>query len=147
MNPERLTWDQLPTLPSSVDTPVPEFDWTRWESILSNRGVVIERPRSTPHPNHSSIIYPIDYGSVPGTIGGDGEPVDVWSGTGTSGLTAMIMTRDHVKRDQEVDLLWNCTPEEIYLINGFVNFDRSLLEVRLILRRPMHGLWIDTNTK
>ena len=30
----------------------------------------------------------------------------------------MIMTRDHVKRDQEVDLLWNCTPEEIYLING-----------------------------
>ena len=42
MNPERLTWDQLPTLPSSVDTPVPEFDWTRWESILSNRGVVIE---------------------------------------------------------------------------------------------------------
>ena len=52
----------------------------------------------------------------------------------------MIMTRDHVKRDQEVDLLWNCTPEEIYLINGFVNFDRLLLEGRLILRRPMHGL-------
>ena len=25
MNPERLTWDQLPTLPSSVDTLVPEF--------------------------------------------------------------------------------------------------------------------------
>jgi hypothetical protein len=34
----------------------------------------------------------------------------------------------------------HCTPEEIYLVNGFINFDRTLLEGTLTLRRPMHGL-------
>ncbi|MBG84033.1 MAG: hypothetical protein CMJ40_05745 [Phycisphaerae bacterium] len=143
MNPDRLTWEQLPTIPPSIDAPVLDFNWEHWESILNDRGVEIDRPRATPHPKHPSIIYPIDYGSLPGTVGGDGEPADVWSGTGSTGLTALIMTRDHVKQDQEVDLLWNCTPEEIYLVNGFVNFDRSLLQGRLILRRPMQELWMD----
>ena len=103
MNPDQLTWEQLPKLPSSIDEPVPEFDWRLWEKILEDRDIEIDRPRSTPHPNHPSIIYPIDYGSLPGTIGGDGEPADVWSGTGIAGLTALIMTRDHVKQDQEVE--------------------------------------------
>ena len=142
MNHEQLTWEEIPSPPASVDDALTEFDWEHWESLISNRGIEIERPRRTPHPKHPSIVYPIDYGSLPQTLGGDGEPVDVWSGTGTTGLTAMIMTEDHVKRDKEVDLLWNCTPEEIYLVNGFVNFDRSLLEGRLILRRPMLDLWL-----
>ena len=146
MNREQLTWEEIPSLPETVDEALAEFDWVYWESMLSKRGVEIERPRKTPHPNHPAIVYPIDYGSLPDTQGGDGEPVDVWSGTGATGLTAMIMTRDHVKQDQEVDLLWNCTPEEIYLVNGFVNFDRSLLEGRLVLRRPMRELWIGTTT-
>ncbi len=147
MNREQLTWEEIPSPPTSVDVALTHFDWAHWESLLSNRGIEIERPRATPHPNHPSIVYPIDYGFVPNTRGGDGEPVDVWSGTGTAGLTAMIMTRDHVKQDQEVDLLWNCTPEEIYLVNGFVNFDRSLLEGQLILRRPMRELWQETTNQ
>ena len=145
MTNEYLTWKDVPSPPRSVDDASDEFDWLRWESLLRDRGVLIERPRSTPHPNHPSIIYPIDYGSLPGTTGGDGEPVDVWSGTGAGGLDALIMTQDHVKEDKEIDLLWNCTPEEIYLVNGFVNFDRSLLEGRLILRKPMLDLWSGTS--
>lgn len=145
MTIDHLTWKHMPPPPRSVDEAMDQFDWEHWEFLLSERAVEIERPRKTPHPRHPSIIYPIDYGSLPGTLGGDGEPVDVWSGTGSNGLVALIMTRDHVKQDREVDLLWNCTPEEIYLVNGFVNFDQSLLEGRLVLRRPMLDLWRHTS--
>ena len=142
-----LTWQEIPDITTTVDTPLVEFDWEFWDRLLHERHVEIERPRLTPHPNHPSIIYPIDYGSLPGTIGGDGQPVDVWSGSGTCGLTALIVTQDHVKQDREVDLLWNCSPAQIYLVNGFVNFDRTLLEGRLILRKPMQQLWREEDSK
>ncbi|MCH2154244.1 MAG: hypothetical protein MK089_12970 [Phycisphaerales bacterium] len=138
---DKLTWHQLPPIPDRVDEGLATFGWNYWESLLHDRGVVIDRPRQTPHPDHPSIIYPIDYGHLPDTIGGDGDEVDVWSGTAHNGLVGIIITRDHVKQDREIDLLWNCTAAEIYLVNGFVNFDRGLLEGQLVLRHPMRDVW------
>ncbi len=37
----------------------------------------IDRPLGARHP-HRGFIYPLNYGDVPGTVGGDGEPVDVY---------------------------------------------------------------------
>ena len=40
--------------------------------------VEIDRPVGTHHPKHPDIVYPINYGFVPGIIAGDGEEQDVY---------------------------------------------------------------------
>ncbi len=40
--------------------------------------VVMDRPIGAPYPKNPSVIYPINYGFVPGLIGGDGEEQDVY---------------------------------------------------------------------
>ena len=40
--------------------------------------VVIDRPLGSLHPRHPDICYPINYGFLPGTISGDGAPIDVY---------------------------------------------------------------------
>jgi inorganic pyrophosphatase len=37
--------------------------------------------------------------------------------------------------------MYNCTPVEVYLVNGFINFNPLLMDGMLVLRRPMHTLW------
>lgn len=39
--------------------------------------VVIDRPAGSVHPD-GGPAYPFDYGYLPGTLGGDGEPIDVY---------------------------------------------------------------------
>ena len=40
--------------------------------------VVIDRPLGTCHPRCPDLRYPINYGYLPGTISGDGAPVDAY---------------------------------------------------------------------
>jgi inorganic pyrophosphatase len=40
--------------------------------------VVIDRPLGTHHPRHPDLRYPINYGYLPGTVSGDGAPVDAY---------------------------------------------------------------------
>ncbi|NNF03808.1 MAG: hypothetical protein HKN17_05015 [Rhodothermales bacterium] len=117
-------------------------DWPLWDNAIANQGIEIERPHGSPHPDHPSIIYPIDYGFVRGTISADGHAVDIFVGSDAdAGLVAAIFTVDHRKGDREVKLIFNCTPEEVYLVNGFINFDPDLMTGRLLMRRPMKELW------
>ncbi len=117
------------------------FPWERWEKLIAERGIKIDRPTGSMHPDHPSIVYPIDYGYLPDTIGSDGQPVDVFRGSAETGLVALIITVDHRKKDREFKLIYNCSPREIYLVNGFINFDRSLMVGELVMRRPMGDLW------
>lgn len=39
---------------------------------------VIDRPLGSVHPKHPNIVYPINYGYVPGIIAPDGEEQDVY---------------------------------------------------------------------
>lgn len=54
----------------------------RKEQVKSYLGktvrVEIDRPIGTAHPKHPEIIYKINYGFIPGVIGGDGEELDVY---------------------------------------------------------------------
>ena len=75
------------------------------------------------------------------SISVDGEELDVFVGSASNGLVAAIFTSDIRKGDQECKLIYNCSPEEIYLVNGFINYDQSLMNGRLLLRRPMKALW------
>jgi inorganic pyrophosphatase len=96
------------------------IDWGAWERLLCERGVVIDRPRGSPHPHHPDMIYPLDYGYIPGTIGGDGAEVDVFVGSGATGLTAALITHDQRKGDRELKLLWNTTAAEISVAYAFL---------------------------
>ena len=117
------------------------FPWAAWDRCLAERGVTIDRPARTAHPDYPSVIYPLDYGFIPGTTSTDGEPVDVFVGSGDAGLVGLILTTDHRQGDREVKLLVDCTPPEVYTAHGFINYDRTLLEGVLVLRTSMPDLW------
>lgn len=40
--------------------------------------IKIDRPAGSIHPKHADIIYPVNYGYIPGILGGDGEELDVY---------------------------------------------------------------------
>ena len=118
------------------------LDWAGWEAVIKRNGFTIERPYGTAHPRFPDIVYPIDYGYINDTLASDGVEVDLFIGSSTNALVGMMLCVDHRRGDRECKLLWNCTPEEIYLVNGFINFDRSLMEGILVLRHPMRSLWV-----
>jgi len=115
--------------------------WETWEAQIRAGGITLDRPRGSRHPRYPEIVYPIDYGYVNGTVSTDGEELDVFVGTADTGLVAVEHARDHRAGDAEPKLLWNCTPPEIYLVHGFLNFDPRRMEARLVMRRPVHELW------
>lgn len=117
------------------------FDWTAHETLIRENGLSIDRPRHTRHPKFPEIVYPIDYGYINGTEGEDGDEIDVFIGTAQTGLVAAMRTTDHRKGDTEYKLLYNCSPTEVYLVNGFINFAPALMVGELLMRRPMDELW------
>ena len=117
------------------------FRWAAWERLIKRNGLAIDRPYRSRHPHHPEITYPLDYGYVRGTRGTDGEEVDVFVGTADVGLVGALLTTDVRRGDREAKLLWGCTPEEVYLAHGFINFDPALMRGLLVLRRPMRELW------
>jgi len=118
-----------------------EEPWARWERWIREGGITLDRPRGSRHPRHPEIVYPIDYGYVNGTRSTDGEELDVFVGTAETGLVAVSHARDHRRGDAEPKLHWNCTPAEVYLVHGFLNFDPTRMEARLVMRQPMSALW------
>lgn len=40
--------------------------------------VIVDRPLGSRHPRHPDLVYPINYGFVPGTVPRDGMPVDAY---------------------------------------------------------------------
>ena len=133
---------RLPSIdPALAGLVAAHFDWAGWDALIAERGYTLDRPYGTAHPRFPEIIYPIDYGYVEGTLAGDGDAVDVFVGRAETGLVGLILTTDHRRGDREAKLLYGCTPEEVYLANGFINFDRRKMEGVLVLRRPLHELW------
>ncbi len=40
--------------------------------------IQVDHPLGSVHPKHPNIIYPVNYGYIPGTQSGDGEELDVY---------------------------------------------------------------------
>lgn len=49
-----------------------------WSYLGKTVTVKIDRPIGSIHPKHPDIIYPVNYGFIPGILGGDGEELDVY---------------------------------------------------------------------
>lgn len=105
--------------------------WGRLDQLIDTCTVVIDRPRDSRHPRYPDLIYPLDYGYLDGTTGGDGQGLDVWRGSLTEpALGAVVCTVDAVKRDGELKLLLGCTAEERGIVMAFyqqVDFMSALL--------------------
>lgn len=117
------------------------FDWVAHEVLIRENGLSIDRPRYTRHPHFPEIVYPIDYGYINATEAPDGDGIDVFVGTAQTGLVGVLRTTDHRKGDQEFKLIYNCSAAEVYLVNGFINFDPTLMSGELLMRQPMEQLW------
>lgn len=54
----------------------------RKEQVKSYLGktvtIKIDRPIGSLHPKRKGLVYPINYGYIPGVLGGDGEELDVY---------------------------------------------------------------------
>jgi inorganic pyrophosphatase len=87
--------------------------WIQLEELLREHAVVIDRPRGTSHPQYPEFVYPLDYGYLAVTSGGDGNEIDIWCGSGDrSVLTGAVCTVDRVKNDAEIKLIVGCTANE-----------------------------------
>ncbi len=119
----------------------PVVDWAAIEALIAANGLTIDRPRHTAHPRYPEVVYPLDYGYINGTVGEDGDPIDVFVGSQPTGLVAATRTIDRRKGDTEVKLLFDCSPEEIYLVHGFLNYAPELMTARLVTRGEPRALW------
>jgi inorganic pyrophosphatase len=96
--------------------------WTRLDNLLASKEICIDRPKESGHPVNPDIVYPLDYGYLKSTTGGDGNEIDIWRGSlAERKLNAIICTVDSMKDDAEIKLLVGCTEEEIDIINTFHN--------------------------
>lgn len=96
--------------------------WESVDTLVNESKVVIDRPKGTHHPRFSSIVYPVDYGYLENTTSPDGNSIDVYRGTASfEKVDAIVCTVDLMKKDSEIKLLINCTPEEKKKILDFHN--------------------------
>lgn len=102
--------------------------------------ILIDRPVGSVHPKHDDIIYPINYGFIPGVLGGDGEELDVYLlgvDIPLSEFTGKIIGIVHRHNDIEDKLVM--APEETSFtaeeISGAAGFRNSFMIVKLSLWR------------
>lgn len=104
------------------------------DRLVASASLRIDRPGGSAHPRFPEVIYPIDYGYLEGTGGGDGEGVDVFRGSASgSGIVGIVLTADLTKRDVEVKILLDCSADEIDAVEHLLH-ERLRLNASLIRR-------------
>jgi inorganic pyrophosphatase len=107
--------------------------WHTLAELAASAEVVVDRPRNSRHPKFETFVYPLDYGYLEGTSGGDGAGVDVWLGADGRELVGAFMTVDPYKRDVEVKLLLGCSDLDIEYIRAFY---ADQPQQAVLVRRP-----------
>lgn len=98
--------------------------WKYLELLVQNNKVIIDRPKGSHLPKYHKIMYPLDYGYLESTHGGDGNDIDIWQGTKKEKiLDAIVCTVDILKKDSEIKLLLGCTDYEKKIITNFHHND------------------------
>jgi len=95
--------------------------WQALDLLVEEHDLVIDRPAGSAHPRYPSFVYPLDYGYLCGTASSDGSGIDVWRGTAGTGIVAIMVTVDMMKRDSEIKILLGCTEEELGIVNRVHN--------------------------
>ncbi|MFD9682208.1 inorganic pyrophosphatase [Rhodococcus sp. NPDC059969] len=91
------------------------------DHLAATSTVVIDRPRGSAHPRYPAAIYPLDYGYLDGTVSADGDGIDLFRGSAVgTGVIAVAVIADIVKKDVEVKILLECTADEIDTAAAFL---------------------------
>lgn len=103
--------------------------------------VVVDRPLGSRHPRHPEMIYPVNYGELPATVSGDGQPIDAYllgwetAIAEAAGVVIAVLERADDQEDKLVVaregtrwLLPELTDEEIM---EAVRFQERFFETRL----------------
>ena len=103
------------------------------DELCARSEITIDRPKNSRHPRVRAAIYPVDYGYLADTTGGDGDGVDVFRGGATGlGVVGVFLTADVVKKDVEVKVLLDCGPEETaqirHLLQGVLGIGGMLVQ-------------------
>ena len=95
--------------------------------------VVVDRPLGSAHPRHPDLTYPVNYGEVPGTLSGDGHPIDAylvgWDAplTDAQGVVVAVVVRPHDAEDKLI-----VTPEgaafSVEALRAAVDFQERYFE-------------------
>ena len=88
--------------------------------------VVIDRPIGTSHPDYADMVYPVNYGYIPGTTAPDGHAIDVYV-LGVDRplrrclgeVVAIIRRRDDVEDKLVVSLSGEWSKDEIGELTAF----------------------------
>lgn len=108
--------------------------WQHLDALVAGSVVIVDRPRGSAHPKVPGYVYPLDYGYLEGTNGGDGSGIDVWRGAAhRRGVTAVLCTFDPVKRNSELKVVMDCTDDELGEIESFY---RPQPQAVMVVRRP-----------
>jgi inorganic pyrophosphatase len=116
--------------------PMSEEDdfWRRLDQLVADHTPIVDRPKGLPHPRYPSFRYPLDYGYLEGTRGGDGMGIDVWLGSLPGGrVSAVVCAVDLQQRTAEVKILLGCTAQEACDILATHNVG---LQSAVLLERP-----------
>ena len=89
----------------------PDF-WLALDKLVSKSRIIIDRPKGSRHPKYPDFMYPVDYGYLENTSSMDGGGIDVWKGTNSENIDAIICTVDLMKKDSEVKILIGCSEDE-----------------------------------
>jgi len=107
--------------------------WKKLDHLFEPSEIVLDHPKGTYHKDWPELRFPLDYGYLTNTTGGDGDGIDVWLGTvEPKVINAIACTVDITKRDAEIKLLIGCNEEEIAIIEDFHNGEH---QSAIIIRR------------
>ena len=100
--------------------PVGATFWAVAEGLIARHAVCIDRPHGSRHPRFPDVVYPLDYGFLEATSGGDGEGIDLWIGTRPgAGLIGAFVTADPHKADMEVKLVLDADADDVATLERF----------------------------
>lgn len=100
--------------------------------------VTVDRPLGSAHPNHSDIIYELNYGYIKGIIAPDGEEQDAYIvgvGVPVREFTGRIIAVIHRKND--IENKWVVAPQNISFskaeIEKLVYFQEQYFDTEIIM--------------
>lgn len=109
--------------------------WSHLRAMVAQRAVVVDRPAGSRHPDFPETVYRHDYGELVATAANDGEPIDVFLGSGDpSELVALLVIHDPVKAQIEPKLVLGASPAEVDQIVHFLEVDMQLPVLRIAPR-------------
>ncbi len=109
------------------------FFWQKLDTLFLSSQLIISKEKGACHPQYQNLIYPVKYGRLVGTNGGNSE-VSVFRGSLLSDkVGAAVIAVDILKKELDIKLLSGCTEEEEDSILRFLN--QTDFQKTVIIRR------------